>query len=281
MHNRLRVLVIGGRGYVGRAICEALSKHDVFTFDRHGDGKSHISGNILSISDLKNAMKNKDVVINLVGLTPVRRPKGITYEQAHVEGAKNVVKACKAMKIKKLVHMSAVGANKNSVIEYIRTKGLGEELVLHSGLNVTVFCPAIIFDKGHELIKTALKMRWLCSFPNVKAKMRPVYRQDIAKLYALAVDGKIKERKIEVGGSQVMTLFEFVKKIINKKGFPCFPVPLFFVKIGLYLASWFHLFGITKDQIRSLCIDNTTPSKAALKYLKLTSLDDWLSRTEL
>ncbi len=277
-NEKLRVLILGGRGFVGRAICSKLKKHLIFTFDRHAGRKNHFQGNINSLSDLKKAIRSMDCVINIIGLSPLRKPTGTTYYEAHVRGVKNVLKVCKEFEIKRLVHMSILGANKKSTIEFTRTKGLGEELVIKSDINSTIFCPSIIYDKENEFVRMASKTAFTFGFPNIPAKIQPVYRENIAKLFSFAVEGKIKEKKLEVGGPDVMTIFQFVKKIYNKKGFPCIPIPLIFIKTGMGVASWLNLFGITKDQIKSLYIDNITKSNMAKKYVQLTKFDRWLKR---
>ena len=275
---RLSILVIGGRGFVGNAICSELKKYLIFTFDRHSGGKNHFQGNISSLSDLKKAIKDMDCVINLIGLSPLRKPTGTTYYETHVEGVKNILKVCEEFGTKRLVHMSILGANKKSTIEFSKTKGLGEELVMKSNIKSTIFCPSVIYDKENEFVRMASKTAFTLGFPNIPAKIQPIYRQDVAKLFSFAVKGKIKEKKLEIGGPNVMTIFQFAKKIYNKKGFPCIPIPLIFIKIGMKVASWLNLFGITKDQIESIYIDNITKSDLARKYIQLTKFDQWLNR---
>jgi len=278
---RLRILILGGRGFVGRAIVKKLHDHNVFTFDRHAGGKNHFQGTILSLSDLNKSMKGMDITINLVGLTPIRKPKNTSYQEVHVRGVKNILKACKANKIKKLIHHSALGADKKSKIEYLRTKGISEEIILDSSLKVNVFCPSLIIDKKNELILQANKYAFTCFFPKIPAVMQPIHRQDVAALHRLAVEGKIKERRLEIAGPDTLNIYDIVKKIHHKKGYPCIPIPLFLVKIGMSIASVFHLFGISKDQIRSLELDNTTQRNGAKKYIKLTSFDQWLKKVRL
>lgn len=277
----MRVIILGGRGFVGSAICNKLKaypKTSVFTFDRHPGGKNHFQGDILSLSDLKKAMTGMGLVVNLIGLTPVRKPHHTTYEKVHVEGVKNVISTCKALKIKRLIHMSILGADKKSSIEFFRTRGIGEELVFRSSIKTTIFCPSIIYDKENELVRMLSKTAFTRMFLNIPAKIQPVYRQDIAKLYALAIQGIIKEKRIEVGGPDIITIFQMAQKIYRKKGASCVPIPLFLVKPVMKIFTWINLFGMTNDQIKGFYINNITKSKVAEKYIQLTKFDNWLSR---
>jgi uncharacterized protein YbjT (DUF2867 family) len=263
-----RILIIGGTGFVGKAICKELENHRIFTFGK--SSKNNFQGSITSLDDLKKSMKNIDIVINLVGLSPLKKPK-IPYKTIHVDAVKNIINSCKECKVKHLIHMSALGANKNSDIEYLRTKGLGEELVSKSGLKITIFCPSIIYDKENELNKILSKTKFTLFFPNIKAKLQPIHRKDVAMLFKLAINNKIKEKKLDIAGPETLTMFQLAKKIYNQNNFPCFPLPLSIIRSFMILASWLNLFGITKDQIKSLYLDNITKNNLAGKYIKLRS----------
>jgi nucleoside-diphosphate-sugar epimerase len=91
----MKILIIGGRGFVGTAICDQLRKHKVYTFDRNKGGKYHFRGSILSDEDLIKATKGMNIVINLVGLSPVLNYSEEKYMQIHFQGTKNVIKAIK------------------------------------------------------------------------------------------------------------------------------------------------------------------------------------------
>jgi nucleoside-diphosphate-sugar epimerase len=273
-----RVVVFGGNGFVGRAICKLLRKDfSVFTFDRSASSKNNLKGNILHKEDVDSAIKENDIIINLIALTPLQRPKGTTYHKIHVDGLKILLNVCKKKKVKKLIHMSALGANKNSDNEYLKTKGMAEELVENSKLHYVIFKPSLIYDKENEFIQTLQKLAWTRSFPKIPAKMQPVFRGDIAQLFYLASKGKIKEKKVEVGGPDKMSLFDLAKRFYRKLGYVCFGIPLFLVKVGMSFAILFRLFGLSKDQLRNLTLDNTTNSTVAAKYIKSTKFDEWLA----
>ena len=273
---RLQILVLGGRGFLGEAVCHELRNHAVFTFGNSAEETNHFQGNILSLTDLKRAMTGKDYVINLVGLSPLRKPHSTSYEEIHVQGVKNVLLAWEDAKFKRLIHISALGADKESHIAYLRTKGESEELILNSGISTTVFCPSFIFDRDNELIKYARRFAYSLMFPNIPAKIQPIFRGDMAKLIKLAVEEAIMERRIEVAGPEVMTVFALAKRVFRKKGMPCIPIPLFFLKPGMKLAAFFSMFGLSNDQISMLYTNSITDSNSAAKYTGLTRFDDWL-----
>lgn len=273
-----KVLVLGGEGFVGQAVCKVLKKHKVWCFSRSGKGKQHIAGSVSSLSDLERATKGKDVVINLVGLSPLKKPPKGLYEELHVKAVKNIIAACKKNKVKHLIHMGVLGANPRAKTSFLRTRGRGEALVEKSRLKYTVFKPSIIFDKENELLMQLQKSKFTCIFPMIPAQVQPIYRKDVAKLFALAVDGKIREKKLEIAGPERMSLFEMAEKFYRSQGFPCIGIPLSLVKLGMGIASTFSLFGLGEDQIKALTIDNIPKRNKAAKYLKLVSYTDWIER---
>ena len=92
---------------------------------------------------------------------------------------------------------------------------------------------------------------------------------------------KQRQKKIEVGGPQVLTLFEIAQRVYAKLGRSCLGIPLGLVKPGMRICALLGLFGVGKDQLASLTLDNTTKSRVASKYIELTSFDDWLKRAKL
>ena len=272
----LRILVLGGRGFLGQAVCHELKEHEVFTFGRSPGGANHFQGDLRSLDDVKTAMTDKDCAINLIALTPLRSPRGVTYEEIHVQGVENILLACEEMGVRKLIHIGGIGADIESETEYLRTKAEAERLILQSDVPTTVFCPSLIFDRGNELVEQARKFAYGLTFPHIPARIQPIFRGDMGKLIKLAVEGVIEEGCIEVAGPEIMTVFEFARKIFHSKGLPCFPIPFFLLKPGMRLATFLNLFGLSKDQISSLYSDSITNSNGAEDYIQLKSVDDWL-----
>ena len=272
----MKVLLIGGRGFLGSAVKKSLKGFDVYTFDRSKGGKKHLKGDLLVEESVKKSLKGFDVVINLVGLSPLREPKKVSYSEAHVEGVRNILFHLK--KKQKFIHISALGADVNSEAEYLRTKGKAEQLIRNSGKDYFILRPSLLFGKDHEFFKTLDWSKYFLFFPNIITLTQPVHKSDVGKLINLILKGKVKRRVIELGGIHKLSIFQVSKLYINSKGFPVFKIPWFLFKSGYIFISWFKIFGITKNQVLILNHDNITSENHLLDYIEPLSYYDWIGK---
>lgn len=274
------VAVFGGRGFVGSAVTAQLQDdgHSVTTIDPQVGGTDHISLDIRNDA-VTDAVDGCDAVVNLVGLSPMRRYRTDRYRSIHVDGAENVVTACHETGVDRLVHMSALGADPAADAAFLQTKGEAEDIVLASALETTVFKPSMIFDHGNELVEYAALFAPTRLFPRITTRIEPVYRRDVADLFAQAVDGRVDRDVVPVGGPDVMTIYDLAQRIYNAKGYRCIPLPLETV-MKLTLPAMevvpFAPFGV--DQARYLDLDNTTAENIGATYLDdMTAVDDWIA----
>lgn len=274
----MKVCVIGGQGFVGSAVATELRQrdHDTTTMDPGKGSDDHISLSILD-ENLQDHLHDFDAVVNMVGLSPMKQPGTPGYYDLHVSGAENVVLACKTAGVETLVHMSALGADPNAKMEFLATKGRGEEIVLDANMReTTVFRPSLIFDHGNELIRYASLFAPFRVFPQIPARMQPIYRRDVASLFADAVEGSITEQVCEIGGPEKMSLFEFVRHIYNARGYTCYRLPVLpLMRFGLNVLEYVPFSPFGKEQARFLAFDNTTNENRASDYISLTAVTDW------
>lgn len=164
------ILVTGGNGFVGREIVSHLLRqgHQVRVLSRKAVSKRfgrQIPGAELAVGDIQDpasldqAMAGVQIVVHLVGI--IAEKGEATFEKVHVEGTRQVVAAARRAGVSRYLHMSALGARPNAASDYHRSKFAAEEIVRQSGLNWTIFRPAIIFGKGDSfvnLLATLLKL---------------------------------------------------------------------------------------------------------------------------
>src|SRR3990167_11266519 len=120
------VTLFGGSGFVGRYIVQKFADKGFrirvavrnpiaanFLKPLGEVGQiTPIQASILSTSDVEKAIKGADMVINLVGILYEKGSQ--TFEALHVEGARRVAETATKLGVSTLLHMSALGANKDS-----------------------------------------------------------------------------------------------------------------------------------------------------------------------
>jgi len=232
------VLLLGGSGFVGTWIANRLSKAGVsvtIPTRRRERNKANImlpqvevvEADINDPATLVELMRGQDAVINLVGILhdhDSRLPYGKAFGAAHVELPKKIVAAMKAAGVRRLLHMSALGADAQGCSEYIRSKGEGEAAVMAAAgdLDITVFRPSVIFGIGDRFLNTFAKVLKLApSFASggMKAKFQPVYVANVADAFVAAIENIATfGQRYDLYGPKVYTLRELVEYVRDLTG---------------------------------------------------------------
>jgi len=193
------ILVVGGSGFVGRHLVAALAARGArvtVPTRRRERAKPLIllptvdvvEADLREPAALANLAAGCDAVVNLAGIL-----HGPDFKLAHVELAQAVVNACRGAQVKRLLHMSALGADPEAPSEYLRSKGVGERAVLAADdLEVTVFRPSVIFgpeDRFLNLFAQLAALSPVLALAAPEARFQPVYVGDVVKAMLAALDG--------------------------------------------------------------------------------------------
>src|ERR1700679_3203329 len=119
MNNAL-VTVFGGSGFLGRHAVRAY-----FLLPMGTVGQIQVvKCNAGDADQVAAALKGANAAINLVGIHYPSGGQG--FEDAHVDAAANIAAAARDAGATALVHVSAIGADKDAHATYAATKGEGE-----------------------------------------------------------------------------------------------------------------------------------------------------------
>ena len=237
------VLVVGGAGFVGRHVVAALVRRgaSVTVPTRRRERAKHllplptvdvVETDVGRAGELERLAAGKDAVVNLVGVLHSRRGRrdergpndyGPDFAHAHVELAQAVVRACRAAGAKRLLHMSALGADAQGPSEYLRSKGIGERAALAAeDLAVTVFQPSVIFgpeDSFLNLFAQLARFLPVLALACPEARFQPVYVGDVAQAFAAALDAREAHgRRYTLCGPRQYTLRELVQTVCRITG---------------------------------------------------------------
>jgi NADH dehydrogenase len=285
--------ILGGGGFIGRYLVRNLTKKNYrcIISTRKAFQKGYlktqatpgaielVDWNPNNFSELKEAIKNSDVVINLIGiLYETRKQK---FYNIHTSIPEAVAKICSDSDVKKFIHVSAIGANENSNSLYQKSKYQGEVKALNNFKNTVIIRPSVVCGTEDNFTNLFSKLSILPVIPvvGINYKFQPILVNDVANAIVAAIEKKNNEGKIyEIGGPKIISFGNMVKsilKIINKKRFVV-SMPMALAKIQSTITDLLPFPPIlTKDQCAILSeADNVVSNEnLTLKDLDINPSD--------
>ncbi len=269
----MRVFVTGGTGFVGRHVVAALLEagHRVDVLVRPGspragglpEGAEVVEGDLLD-GGLAELLPPVDAIVHLVGIIRESPRRGVTYERFHVEATRNVVEAARARGVRRLVHMSAQGAAADGPTGYFRSKARAEEIVAGSGLDFTIFRPAVIFGAGDSFVgMLGGQVRGLPVVPVIGDggyRLQPVSVADVARGFVEALDRpETVGETYCVSGPETFSydeLLDAVARGLGKERARKAHLPLGLMRPVIRALEKLPFFPITTDQLTMLLASN-------------------------
>jgi len=267
------VAVLGGSGFVGRHVCHALAAEgyrvQVATRDRERAKEQLIllpTADVVTVdvhdpADLAAFVRGADAVVNLVGVLHQGRGTA-SFEQAHVELARQVVAACRAEGVARLIHMSALNADPGGPSAYLRTKGEAERVVRESALQWTIFRPSVIFGRGDgflNLFAELLRIFPLVPLGSPAARFQPVFVEDLARAFATSLGRPESERQsYDLCGPKVYRLRELVEFVgaVTGHGRPVIGLNDALSKLQAAVMGLLPVKLLTLDNYNSMKVDS-------------------------
>jgi len=230
MATRSVATVFGGSGFIGRYVVKRLAAegHVVRVAVRDPEGALFLkpmgavgqvvplAANVTNAAAVARAVEGADLVVNLVGILAEHRPGDFARVQA--EGAKAVAAASAAAGVKRLVQLSAIGADTASPSLYARSKGQGEQAVQAAFPAATILRPSIVFGPEDQFFNRFAAIAAISPVMPVIAggtKFQPVYVGDVADAVMAALHRpEARGRIYELGGPTVYTFRELMAWIL-------------------------------------------------------------------
>ncbi len=282
------VTIFGGSGFIGRYLVRHLAAQgwrvrvavrDVpkAWFLKPAGNLGQIALIPCSVTDpagVAAAVEGADAVVNLVGIMNERGKR--TFQAIHVDAATTVAKAAAAAGVKRLIHMSALGADPQSPSKYAVSKDAGEMAVRAAFPGATIIRPSVVFGTEDGFMNT---LGWMAQvapaivfFTNTNphapqgggSKFQPVYVGDVVEAMAQALTGEAHAGKIyELAGPKVYDM-RALAHIVNKEtgrrrmiwGLP-YPV----AEIAAMFLQFLPKPLLTPDQVKLLKLGNVATGR--------------------
>ena len=238
-----RVLVLGANGFIGSHVAAALSAEGwrvragarrIAEPSRRAPSFDWI---VADFSKLTTAqawaplMDGVSAVVNCVGV--LQDGGGDSTRAAHVDGPRALIAACEAAGVRRLVHISAVGADEEAGTDYARTKAQTERLVAAGALDWLILRPSLVVDRaafgGTGLIRALAAFPLFSPVVGGDQTFRPIPLGDLcAAVVAALKAGAPSRQSLDMPGPEAVTMVETVRLYrgwLGLKPAPVLPAP--------------------------------------------------------
>jgi NADH dehydrogenase len=249
-----KIFITGGSGFVGLAvIAELLARnYSIHALTNHrpiNPPVTNFKGSLFDDAVLDDALCGCDAAIHLVGIIMEKPSAGVTFERIHNQGTRRAIDAAKRAGVRRYLQMSALGTRPDAVADYHRTKYLAEQYVRGSGLDWTIFRPALIHGPGGEFIQMEAKWARKMAMPFLfmpyfgvglfglgrKRLVQPVFVGDVARAFVDALEEPNTIGEVyPLGGAQQMTwpaMHEVVAKTVVGHKRWTLPIPTWYATL--------------------------------------------------
>jgi len=296
MNNYPIATILGGGGFIGRYLVRNLTKKNYRCIipTRNAFQKGYlktqappgaiefINWNPNNFTEIKKAISNSDIVINLIGILFENRKQKFT--NIHSDLPSLIAKYCSELEVKKFIHVSAIGANAESNSLYQQSKFSGEQKAVENFKNTVIIRPSVVCGVEDNFTNMFAKLSMFPIIPVVKTayNFQPILVDDVAASIVKAIEIKKNEGKIyEIGGPKDIKFGDMVKSILNtigkKRLVVDLPMPL--AKIQASLLSLMPNPLLTKDQCEILNEADNTVSNNHLTLKDLNIKPDDVEKT--
>ena len=282
-----KVLVLGGTGFVGSHVCQklALLPLRITLPTRRPDNAKHLQSlptvdvlqaDVHDETVLARLVAGHDAVVNLIAIL---HGTEAAFNRVHVELPQMLARACQTAGVRRVVHVSALGAALDAPSMYQRSKARGEQVLKASALDLTLLRPSVIFGAEDKFLNVFAKLQQI--FPVIPlagadTRFQPVWVDDVAHAIVQCLqDPQTAGQIFDLCGPDVMTLRQLVEfsgkasGIRHGQGRPVFGLPL---ALGRLQAALKALAPgeplMRRDNLDSMAVDNITdghlPGLAAL-----------------
>lgn len=270
----MRILVTGASGFIGSHLTQVLldEGHEVLACVRNTEQVIQRWPEITTIKvdfssdhaviDWLTRLKNVDVVVNAVGIIRERRLH--TFDALHTLAPIALFKACEEVGVKRVIQISALGADDSAFSHYHRSKHLADHYLRESSLDWAILMPSIVYGPGAKsmaLFKAISALPLIPLIDSGEQQIQPIHISDMTKAISNLVNFPSELRlNIEIMGPAPITiksLYIELRHWLGLKQARFFSIPY---RMALHGARWVGFLGqtpITEEAVQMLRNGNT------------------------
>ena len=264
----MRIGIIGAGGTAGKVISAYLNEQSSHEVVRLARSDSRRSSSELTHFNFSNedwsGLGTFDVIVNCAGI--IRESRYDDFHHVHIELVKSLLANRVRLGNPRIIHISALGADKEHQIAFLRTKGIADDL-LCANLDTYILRPSILCLPNNLLVQ---KFKWLVYMSRLLAnrpivptgfletRIQPVMGVDLAETILRLCETSIENRIIPVVGKDQLSFKQLLEITVgfDKKLLPLeIPKKLIEPVTKNFISVWFPEL-INYDQFSLLFNDN-------------------------
>lgn len=216
----MNILIVGGTGLIGSAIAgHALSLgHRVFVAsrgERRTFGTTHVPFDISKASegDWTRLLQGIDAVVNCAGV--LQTAGGDSAVAVHHTGILGLFKACEAMQLRKIIHFSAMGVDRETPTEFSRSKLAGDLALMQYDLDWVILRPSVVLGRaayGASALARGLAASPLLPLLPATGQLQVVWIDDVVATVSYFLFGEGEGRQVvEIAGPGLMSFPDLIR----------------------------------------------------------------------
>jgi uncharacterized protein YbjT (DUF2867 family) len=248
----VQVLIVGASGFIGGRLARAFQAagHEVICASRSSiDSKvcrRQLRLDYTRLPEpeaLRQALAGVDVVINAVGI--LRNHGTQTFEALHDAGPRALFSACAAAGVRRVIQISALGAEDQAIAEYHRSKYAADRHLMSLPVDWIVVRPSLVYGPGGT---SARMFNQLASLPvqplpgGGHQRVQPIHVDELVEAILKLAQTPEPQRRVMVAvGPWPLTLRDFLRDLRRSMGLGkarTIRVPSFLVRWSAAAGDW-------------------------------------------
>lgn len=227
----MKILLTGANGFIGRNIATALAAagHQVISASRR-NGINYCR--MLSPADWLPHLQGIDALINCVGIIGERGSQ--QFSSLHTEAPSAMFLACVRAGIRRVVQISALGADETAFSAYHLSKRAADDCLRSLDLDWFVLRPSLIYGRGGKSASLFMRLARLPLIPVIgdgHQALQPVHISDVVATVMHSLTSSEPRQTLDIVGTETITFAEWLQTMRKAQGLPCaklfrFPYPL-------------------------------------------------------